>query len=444
MKVETERLENCQMALTIEVDEKRAKRALRSVARRISRQAKIPGFRPGKAPYNVVARYFGKEALSKEVLDELGDAVYKEALEEAGFEPFGQAQLTDYETNPLVLKMIVPLAPVVELGDYRQMRLEPEEAAAREEEINEVLRRIQEQNAFWEPVKRPAQWGDLAIVDIEGTVKGETVVENEGRELSLKADSPQPLPGFNEKILGMTVNEQREFTLTYPEEFENDYLAGQPAHFTVHLHDLKEKVAPVIDDDLARTVGSYETLEDLKAELRRELQAKAEQEFPNRALAALVEGAKIEFPPIMLEKGIDDWLEEFDRTLKQQSLNLENYLVMRKLTEEEFRTEVSLQVEERLKRSLALGKLAELEGLDIESDGVASEAQERLVAIARGELEDDFVETSVSDSAELTVEASVEPLSQDEPSSEEAPSEKETESTDQQVVENESERSEIA
>ena len=412
MKVETERLENCQMALTIEVDEKRAKRALRSVARRISRRAKIPGFRPGKAPYNVVARYFGKEALSKEVLDELGDAVYKEALEEAGFEPFGQAQLTDYETNPLVLKMIVPLAPVVELGDYRQMRLEPEEAAAREEEINEILRRIQEQNAFWEPVKRPAQWGDLAIVDIEGTVKGETVVENKGRELSLEADSPQPLPGFSEELLGMTVNEQREFTLTYPEEFENDYLAGQPAHFIVHLHDLKEKVAPVIDDDLARTVGSYETLEDLKAELRRELQAKAEQEFPNRALAALVEGAKIEFPPIMLEKGIDDWLEEFDRTLKQQSLNLENYLVMRKLTEEEFRTEVSLQVEERLKRSLALGKLAELEGLDIESDGVAGEARERLAAIARGELED-------------------------EPLSAEPPSEEETENTDQQVVENE-------
>jgi len=405
LKVETERLENCQMALTIEVDEKRAKRALRNVARRISRQAKIPGFRPGKAPYNVVARYFGKEALSKEVLDELGDAVYKEALDKAGLEPFGQAQFTDYETNPLVLKLIVPLAPVVELGDYRQMRLEPEEAAAREEEINEVLRRIQEQNAFWEPVERPAQRGDLAIVDIEGTVKGETIASNKGRELLLDTDSPDPLPGFSEELLGMTVNEQREFTLTYPEEFENDYLAGQPAHFTVHLHDLKEKVAPSIDDDLARTVGSYETLEDLKAELRRELQAKAEQEFPNRALTALVEGAKIEFPPIMLEKGIDDWLGEFDRTLKQQSLNLENYLAMRKLTEEEFRTEVSLQVEERLKRSLALGKLAELEGLDIESDGVMSEAQERLAAIARGELED-------------------------EPSSEEPPSEEETESTD--------------
>lgn len=409
MKVETERLENCQMALTIEVDEERTQRALRNAARRISRQAKIPGFRPGKAPYNIVARMVGKEALYQEVVDELGEAVYKEALDEAGFEPFGQAQLTDYETDPLVLKMVVPLAPLVELGDYRQMRLEANEETIRaEEEVNNALIKIQEQNAFWEPVKRPAQWGDLAIVDIEGTVKGETVIGNEERELILEADSPYPLPGFGDKLLGMAVNEQREFTLTYPEDSENKELAGQPAHFNVHLQDLKEKVAPDIDDDLARTVGSYETLKDLKAELRRELQAKAEADFTDRALTALVERAKIEFPPTMLEKEIDDWLEDLDLRLKKQSLNLDNYLQMRKLTKEEFRKEISPEVEERLKRSLTLGKFIELEGLESESEAV-SEALEHLAAIARGELEEE---------AEL-------------------PSEGESESTNQQVVENE-------
>ena len=418
MKIETKRLEDCQMALTIEVDEERTQRALRNAARRISRQAKIPGFRPGKAPYNVVARMFGKEVLYQEVVDELGDAVYQEALEETGLEPFDQATITDYETDPLVLKMVVPLAPVIELGDYQQMRLEPERETAREEEVNEALIRIQEQNTFWEPVKRPAQWDDLAIVDIEGTVKGETVVGNKGRELILEADSPDPLPGFSDELLGMTVNEQREFTLTYPEEFENKELAGQPVRFEVHLHDLKEKVVPGLDDDLARTVGSYETLEDLKAELRRELQANAEQEFANRAWTALVERSQIEFPPVMLEKEIDGWLREFDRSLKRQKLNLDNYLKMRKLTEEEFRTEVSPQVGERLKRSLALSKFIELEGFEIES-GRVEEALGRMAAIARGEVREE---------QEEEVESSlVEP-----PSSEE-----ETESTDEQVVENE-------
>jgi trigger factor len=382
------------MALTIEVDEERTRRALRNAARRISRRVKIPGFRPGKAPYNVIAGRLGKEVVYKEVLDELGDTVYKEALEETGLEPFGQAQLTDYETNPLVLKMVVPLAPVVELGDYRQMRLEADEETIREEEVNNALGRIQEQNAFWEPVKRPAQWSDLAIVDIEGTVKGKTVVENRTTEMILEANSPDPLPpDFSVELLGMTFNEQKDFTSTYPDEYEDSELAGQQVHFKVHLQDLKEKVVPDIDDDLARTVGSYETLEELKAELRRELQAKAKQEFANRALTALVERSEIEFPPMMLEREIDDWLEDLDRSLRRQGLNLENYLAMRKLTEEEFRQEVSPQVGDRLKRSLALGKLAELEGLDIESDEVVNEALKHLAAIARGEPEEE-AETS--------------------------------------------------
>jgi len=405
------------MALTIEVGEERTRRAMRDVARRISRQAKIPGFRPGKAPYHVVARMVGKDTLFQEVVDELGNTIYKEVLEETGLEPFGQAQITDYETDPLVLKMVVPLAPVVELGDYQQMRLDPGEEADEEEGINEMLRIIQERNSFRQPVERPAQWGDLAIVDIEGTVNGEVVIGNEGRELILEAGSPHPLPGFGEKLLGMAVNEEREFTLTYPEESENKELAGQPAHFKVHLQDLKEKVLPDIDDDLARTVGSYEALEDLKAELRRKVQAKAEQEFADRALTALVEMSEIEFPPMMLEKGIDDWLEEFDRSLGRQSLSLENYLQMRKLTEEELRTEVSPQVQERLKRSLALSKFVELEGFESESSEV-EKALERLSAIAKGEV----------------VEVTEEPSSAEIPLDEEG-----TESTEHQVAESESE-----
>ena len=413
MKVETERLENCQMGLTIEVEEERTEQALRDAARHVSRQIKIPGFRPGKAPYDVVTRYFGKEALYQKVVDTLGDTLYKEALHEIGIQPFGQATLTDYQIEPLVLKLVVPLPPVVELGDYRQMRLETEEEAIREEEVNHALRTIQEQNTFWEPVDRPAQWGDLAIVDLESTIGDETVLDTKGSELILDTNSPDPLPGLSDNLLGMTVNEQKEFTLTYPDDFEDPNLAGQPAHFRVHLRDLKEKTVPDIDDDLAHTVGNFETLEDLKAELRRDLQTRVEEEFISRALTALAERAQIEFPPIMLEKEIDDWLKEFDRGLKRQNLNLANYLAMRKVTEEELRQEIAPQIEQRLKRALALGKLAELEGLDIGSEGAVDETLNRLAAIARGKWEE---------KAGL-------------------PSEKEVESIEQQVTEKESERS---
>lgn len=407
MKVETERLENCQMALTIEVDEERTQRALRDAARRISRQVKIPGFRPGKAPYHVVARYFGKETLYQEVVDELGEDLYREALQEIGLEPFRPATLTDYDIEPLMLKLVVPLAPVIELGDYRQMRLEPE-AEAIEEEIDKTLKKIQRENAFWQSVERSAQWGDMAMVDIRGTIGRKTVIENRGRKLIL-GDSSEPLPGFSEKLLGMPPGEEREFTLVCPGDFEDENLAGRQVHFRVYLQDLKEKVRPDIDDDLARTVGDYETLEDLKAELRRQLEAEAEDRFAYRALTALVERAEIEFPPVLLEEQIDDLLEEFDRNLRREGLNLENYLAMRKQTKEGFREEIAPQAEEKLKLGLVLNKFIELEGLENEPDATRK-AMERLAAIAKGELEE-------------------------ETQSVETPPEKELEDTDQQVVE---------
>ncbi len=407
MKIETERLENCQMALTIEVDEKRTKRALRRAARRISGQAKIPGFRPGKAPYNIIAGMFGKEVLYQEAVDDFGSTLYQEALEETGIEPFDQAQLVGYDINPLVLNLIVPLPPVVELGDYQQIRLEPEEEEkTNEEKIGEALQRIQERNTFWDPTEGPAQWGNLVVVDIEGTLDGETIVEEKGRELILEeADSPESLPpGFAAELLGISLDQPQEFTLTYPHNYEDSSLAGQQVQFTVHLRDLKEEIVPDIDDDLARTVGDFDTLDELKAELGNNLEARAEEDFANRALEALVEGSKIEFPPTLLEREIDYWIREFDQSLRRQGLSLNNYLQMRKLTEDEFRQEASPQVEERLKRSLALAKFVELEEIDAESEGGMKRALEHLAAIARGELEED-TEASSSDEAKEVIES---------------------------------------
>ena len=235
MEVTAERLENCQVELTIEVDEERVEQELRRVARRLSKRRRIPGFRPGRAPYDAVLRFFGKNALYQVVLDDLGQAVFEEALEKEGIEQFAQAELMDIQLEPMVLKMMVPVAPIVELGDYRQLRLTPPEVTVSDEEVEEALKRIQAQHSQWQPVERPAQLDDQVIVDIEGTVEGEVVLSNQERVLLLKAESPYPLPGFNEQIVGMVIGEDREFDLTYPENLANEELAGRESHFKVHL-----------------------------------------------------------------------------------------------------------------------------------------------------------------------------------------------------------------
>ena len=142
MKVTAERLENCQVELTIEVDEERVEQELRRAARRVSKRRRIPGFRPGRAPYDAVLRLFGKDALYQEALDDLGQAVFKEVMEKEGIEPFAQAELMDIQFEPMVLKMVVPVAPIIELGDYHQLRLPPPEVTVSDEDVEDALKRI--------------------------------------------------------------------------------------------------------------------------------------------------------------------------------------------------------------------------------------------------------------------------------------------------------------
>jgi trigger factor len=440
LNVTAERLENCQVELTIEVDEKRVEQELRRVARSASRRRRIPGFRPGKAPHDVVVRFFGKDALYQKVLENLGQAVFKEALEKEGIEPFAQAELTEVQFEPMILKMVVSVAPIVELGDYRQLRLAPPEVTVSDEQVESALKNIQAQHGQWQPVERPAQLDDQVIVDIESTVEGEVVLSNQERALLLKAESPYPVPGFNEQIVGMVIGEDREFDLTYPENLANEKLAGQESHFKVHLHDLKKLVLPEMDDDLARTVG-VETFDELKTKVRENLQVEAEQEaesrFASEILTATVERARIEFPPVLLERELDNLLEEQERALRQrEGLTLDNWLEINKKSKEEYRDELHPRTVERLKRGLALGKVVELEGITVEeeevegqiermsspfgeqadkardifsspdnmrsiaSDLLTGKALQRLVAIAKGEVEAEEIEDETAEPEE--------------------------------------------
>jgi trigger factor len=375
LKVTTERLENCQVALTIEIEEERVEKALREAARRISQKAKIPGFRRGKAPYGVILQRFGKEAIYKEAINEIGNAVYKEALEETGIEPFAPAEIEEIKFEPMVLRVIVPLPPIVELGDYHEIRLTKEKAEVTDEEIASALSLIQEENATWEPVERPARLGDLVIMDIRGKVAKRTLVEEKEREFILNPDFPYPLPGFDEKIIGMKAEERREFTLPY-------YDATSPAreaHFEVYLHLVKEKVLPPIDDDLAKTVGDYETLEELKEDLRRKLEARADAEaearFVDRVMDAVMECSRVEFPPVLMEREIDSIVREQERRLKERGVSLDNYLKSMKKDKEDYRAELRPIAEKRLKRSLVLREVAKLEGIEVTSEEVEREIE---------------------------------------------------------------------
>ncbi|MGQ9626970.1 MAG: trigger factor [Anaerolineae bacterium] len=379
MKVSKEKLENCQFLLEIELDEAQVENYLRRTARRLSQKLAIPGFRRGKAPYPIVARFVGQEALFQEALEEMSEGVLEEALKESDLKPIAQVHLEDYQMNPPILKIVVPVAPVVDPGPYRDIRLgEVEEPTVSEEEIASALEKLRHDNVEVRPVERPAQLGDLALVDILGKVDERVIFDDEELEISL-GENHYPLPGFGEALVGMSIGEERTFILIYPPDSGVQDLAGQEIQFKVRLHDLKEKILPELDDDLARA-ANCSTLVELKEKIRGNLQAKAKEEaeerFYSRLWDEVEKGAKVEFPSVFLERELDDLVEERDRYLRANyRLTLENYLNMIKKSAGEFRSELRPEAERRLRRTLILEKIAELEGLEPTTEDMESEIE---------------------------------------------------------------------
>ncbi|HZY42401.1 MAG TPA: trigger factor, partial [Anaerolineae bacterium] len=317
MNVTTEPRENRLMALTIEVEPERVEAALAQAARRLAQKYKVPGFRPGKAPRAVIERMVGKKGLYEEVVDELGPKVYKEALEQQNIDPFGPGEMEDFTMEPMVFKMLVPLAPVVDLGDYRSVRLPHIEPIVDEHAVEHQLEHLRENQAIIEPVGDvPAEVNMIAKVDLEGTVDGQPfITKQSGVAINLypTLDRDEELLDFSVPIIGLTPGEDKTFSLVVPDSDQYGEFRGKTADFNVHLIELQKRELPALDDALAQTVGDYETLDALKdtirAELRTGQQREADSKYSDQVIDAIVKGATIEYPPQMLTSEVDALIE---------------------------------------------------------------------------------------------------------------------------------------
>ncbi len=387
MNVTTEPRDNRQLALTIEVEPERVEKALAQAARRLAQKYKVPGFRPGKAPRAVVERMLGKQALYEEVIDQLGPVVYKEALEQHNIDPFGPGEMEDFTMEPMVFKMLVPLAPVVDLGDYRSIRLPYIEPTVDEHDIEHQLEHMQENQAIIEPVGDvPAEVNMIAKVDIEGTVEGESFISKQsGVTINLypPLDRDEEMLDFSAPIIGMTPGEDKAFSLVVPDSDRYGEFRGKTADFNVHLIELQKRELPALDDALAQTVGDYETLDALKdvirAELRTNLVREADHKYSDQVIDAIVKGATIEFPPQMLTSEVDALIERTEKRMKDQNMTLEEYLKALGKTDEEYREELKPTAEIRLKRGLVLNELIKAEGLSVADEDVV----QRIIEMAQ-------------------------------------------------------------
>lgn len=378
MNVTTEPRDNRQMALTIEVEPERVEKALAQAARRLAQKYKVPGFRPGKAPRAVIERMMGKQALYEEVIDVLGPQVYKEALEQHDLDPYGPGEMEDFTVEPMVFKMLVPLAPIVNLGDYRSIRLPYIEPTVDEHDVEHQLEHMRENQAIVEPVGDvPAEANMIAKVDIEGTVEGQEFISRQsGVAINLypPLDRDEEMLDFSSPIIGLKPGEDKSFSMVVPDSDRYGEFRGKTADFQVHLIELQKRELPALDDALAQTVGDYETLDALKdvirAELRNNLIREADSKYSDQVIDAMVKGATIEYPPQMLKSELDALVERTEKRMKDQNMTLAEYLKALGKSDEEYREELKPTAEIRLKRGLVLNQLIKEEGLSVADEEV--------------------------------------------------------------------------
>lgn len=385
MKVTTEEIAPCEILMTIEIEPDKEQDLLKKAAKRISRETNIPGFRRGKAPLNTVVRRFGWEVVQQEALEKSSEKFVTDALEETGIEPYARMQLDEITWNPLVLKVKVPTEPKAEIGNYRDIRLDYEPVEITDEDIETALKDIQEENAIWTPVERASQIGDLISMAVTEKDGDEVLAENEAVEVELtdpeeREEEDNNHPDLTTPLLGLSAGESKTFTLTYPEDFETERYAGKEITFEVEVSGVKAKELDPLDDNFAQVVSDFETLAELKDNIRKSLteQRGRQRDFElgSKVLEQIInETAVVEWPKALEEENIDEEIERYKRQLKQSGITLSSYLQMQKQTEEELREELREGVVERLKRGIILSEIAGLEKLDVSESEILEQAR---------------------------------------------------------------------
>jgi len=393
LKVTKEKEENRQAYITVEMEPAEMETSLQDAYRRLAQKADIPGFRKSKAPREVLERHLGKQRLLEEALDRLLPQAYEQALKEQEIEPFAQPDVEIIQTDPLIFKAVVPLAPTVELGDYESIRVTPEPVDITDENINAVIEELRHQHATWEPVDKQLDYNDLAIIDINGMVEEKPYVQKVGAQIQVLKDLMSPAPGFSDQIVGMKKEEEKEFTLSFPEDYPNDKVAGKEGHFKVKLTEIKEEKLPELNNELAGQVSpDFKTVDTLREEVVKSLQSRGEErvriDFEEKVINTAIEQSRVEYPPVLVELEINRILNEQARQLQMSGRGMDEYLQSINKTAEQLREELRPVATKNVAASLVMSKVAEAEKIEV----TESDIDNGISNMTRGTAEDKMEE----------------------------------------------------
>ena len=382
MKILSKKVENRQVLLTVEMEPAEVKEALDNSYARLVKKTSVPGFRKGKAPRAVLEQHIGKENLLEDALDYLLPKACADAIQEENIEAFTRPVIKLKQKKPIVFEAQVPLPPEVKLGDYRNIRIKPKQVKLSNNEVDAVIEELRHRHATFEPVERPVMVKDVVGFDISSSIGGKPFINEDGAQYQVLPDSPLPVPGFAEQLLGMKRDEKKEFKLKIPEDYPADLVAGKEALFKVKVMEIKEERLPEINDDLAKgaapDIGTLDSLRgQITADLKKSTEDEARLEYEERVIDAVVYQSEVDFPPILVDMEVDRMISQELRHWQTAARSREEYLErLKKTTEAELQEKFRPYATQRVTKSLVLGEVVKAEKIEVgEADLVAEIGQ---------------------------------------------------------------------
>lgn len=387
MKVTVENGENQQVTLTIEVEAAEVNKAVDQACKRLANRVSIPGFRKGKAPRMIVERHVGKDAVLQEAFDIVAPKALSKAFDEQKIDPVTRPSV-DIETleegKDLGFKATVTPRPEVKLGDYKGLNVPKNEVSITDEDVEKQLKTFQDRQGKLVDAPEGAEVkdGDFTTLDFKGFVDGEAFDGGEGKDYPLQIGSNSFIPGFEDQLVGAKIGEERDVNVKFPEEYHAKELAGKDATFKCTIRSIKTKELPAIDDELAKKVSKFETLDELKADIRKNLEENAERTAENDQKSAAIEMATnnitVDIPAVMIDNRVTAMIQEMAMRLEQQGMKLEQYLQYAGTDIAKLREQYRETAEKNVKTDLMLEEVAKAEDIKVE----AKDLDEEVAAMA--------------------------------------------------------------
>ncbi len=385
MKCKVEETKNAnEVKLEITIEAEKFEEAIKKVYFRSAKYFNIPGFRKGKAPMQIVEKYYGKEIFFEDAFNEVAGDALEEAVEENKLEVVSRPDIdvTQIEKGKdVIFTAVMQTKPEAELGKYKGIEIEKIEYNVTDEDIEHELGHMQEHNSRLISIEdRPVESGDIATIDFEGFVDGKAFEGGKAEGHDLEIGSNTFIPGFEDQIIGMKIDEEKDIQVKFPDEYFSKDLAGKDATFKVKVHEIKKKELPKLDDEFAKDVSEFDTLKELKEDIKQKQQKqndeKAKYETQEAVMKAVCENVEVEIPSGMVEMEVENALKDMEQRLSYQGLKLEQYLQMMGKTQEDLKKEYEPQAIEGIKSRLALEAVIKAEKIEATNEDIDEKLKE--------------------------------------------------------------------